>query len=166
MGIRLNNVRIALKHDTLENWEQNDPVLLKGEQVAVQIPDDNIPRTKIGDGVHKFSELPYTSDYFYPLFHVINELHDRAINVVDENTVYHVDPVTGAEYLPLPDDFTDLLVRVDVPEEGSLNIRVPESIQKTYGDLFPSKGGTYLITITKISDAEMFVRSLELKEAS
>ena len=139
---------------------------MKGEQVAVQIPDDSIPRTKIGDGVHKFSELPYTSDYFYPLFHVINELHDRAINVVDENTVYHVDPVTGAEYLQLPEDFTDLLVRVDVPEEGSLNIRVPESIQKTYGDLFPSKGGTYLITITKISDAEMFVRSLELKEAS
>ena len=67
MGIRLNNVRIALKHDTLENWEQNDLVLLKGEQVAVQIPDDNIPRTKIGDGVHKFSELPYTDDSYVKL---------------------------------------------------------------------------------------------------
>lgn len=113
----------------------------------------------------KVGELQVSQGHYYPLFYVIEEIHDRAINIIDENTIYQIDPITGEEYLPLPNDFTDLLIRVDVPEDGSLKIGVPQFITKTFGDVFPGKIGSYLVTITKISTSEMLVRSIELEEA-
>lgn len=48
--------RIVTKNDTAENWTTNDPVLLKGEQGI----DTTNWKIRIGDGIHKWSEL---SDY-------------------------------------------------------------------------------------------------------
>ena len=48
--------RIVTKNDTAENWQQNDPILLKGEQGI----DTTNWKIRIGDGISKWSEL---SDY-------------------------------------------------------------------------------------------------------
>ena len=52
------NVRIRNKRDTNNNFEQNDPVLLNGEIVIVDHETDGT-KIKIGDGVNKYSSLPY-----------------------------------------------------------------------------------------------------------
>ena len=54
----LYNTRIKLKRDTEENWTSKNPILLDGEMIIVKTNDGKI-RKKIGDGVKKFSELPY-----------------------------------------------------------------------------------------------------------
>ena len=52
--------KIQLRRDTLANWLKADPVLMDGEQVLVAT-DASKPnvydKQKIGDGIHKFSEL-------------------------------------------------------------------------------------------------------------
>ena len=48
--------KIQLRGDTLANWLENNPVLSDRELVIV----DNY-NTKIGDGEHQFSELPFSS---------------------------------------------------------------------------------------------------------
>ena len=57
------NVRIRNKRDTNNNFEKNDPVLLNGEIVIVDHETDGT-KIKIGDGVNKYSSLPY----FNPLY--------------------------------------------------------------------------------------------------
>ena len=52
------NVRLVTLSDTKENWELNDPVLLKGEQ-GIEF-DGSTTRLKIGDGTSTWTELPYT----------------------------------------------------------------------------------------------------------
>ena len=52
------NTRIKLKRDTEGNWTSKNPILLDGEMIIVKTNDGKI-RKKIGDGVKKFSELPY-----------------------------------------------------------------------------------------------------------
>lgn len=54
----LSNTRIQLKRDTEKNWTSKNPVLYDGEMIIIKTSDGKIKR-KIGDGVKKFSELPY-----------------------------------------------------------------------------------------------------------
>lgn len=57
-----NNViktRIKQKIDFLSNWITNDPILLQGEIGIVQ---GDYPKIKIGDGISKFSQLPYSNN--------------------------------------------------------------------------------------------------------
>ena len=49
------NIRIVSRNDTSNNWENADPILLKGE-IGIEI-DTN--RIKIGDGVKSWKELDY-----------------------------------------------------------------------------------------------------------
>lgn len=65
--------RIALKYDAYSTWLEKDPKLLKGEIAIATIPSgdnatkptgfQNLPNVviKVGDGEHKYSELPFTS---------------------------------------------------------------------------------------------------------
>ena len=53
------NTRIILCNDTTVNWGSSEKVLLKGE-MAIEITSGT-PKIKIGDGVKKFSELPYAT---------------------------------------------------------------------------------------------------------
>ena len=65
--------RIALKYDAYSTWLEKDPKLLKGEIAIATIPSSdnatkptgfqNLPNVviKVGDGEHKYSELPFTS---------------------------------------------------------------------------------------------------------
>lgn len=53
------NTRIALRNDTIANWEENQlEVLLKGE-VGIEFDETGKVKMKIGDGEHSWSELPY-----------------------------------------------------------------------------------------------------------
>lgn len=49
-------MRILLRRDTLEEWERVNPVLMDAEIVEVKEQDYN--SIVIGDGTHKFNELP------------------------------------------------------------------------------------------------------------
>lgn len=62
------NARLRLKYDSYANWTTNNPVLLEGEAAVCVIPADTgavqgepAVLIKIGDGVKKFSELPFLS---------------------------------------------------------------------------------------------------------
>ena len=53
--------KIALRTDTIQNWNAlSSQVLLNGE-VAIVLTDEKLPLFKIGDGIHKFYELPYST---------------------------------------------------------------------------------------------------------
>lgn len=69
------NARIRLKYDTYANWQASTVTLLAGE-IAIAVPGDKLADVatgtnqsgasvpcliKVGDGVHKFSELPWLS---------------------------------------------------------------------------------------------------------
>lgn len=59
-------VRIGSRFDSESDWLSIDPILLEGE-IAIVYTKSDIPnvipevRMKCGDGIHKFSELPFTS---------------------------------------------------------------------------------------------------------
>lgn len=53
--------RIKQRRDTVANWTQNNPVLLKGEIAIVEDTDGAI-RFKVGDGSKTFSALAYTDE--------------------------------------------------------------------------------------------------------
>lgn len=59
------NGRIMSKIDTAANWDENNPILLKGEVVPVIVPDSDgntaYVAFKVGDGVSDYATLPFTS---------------------------------------------------------------------------------------------------------
>lgn len=71
------NVRIKLRNDSNENWLTYDPVLEKAE---LGVNDDN-GKMKLGDGVKKWSELPYISNEndAAPFTHYEGESIDAAV---------------------------------------------------------------------------------------
>lgn len=62
MADKIINVRIQQKYDNEEKWMIKNPVLLSGEMCFSADKNGNY---KLGDGIHKWDELPYmdTSDY-------------------------------------------------------------------------------------------------------
>jgi len=52
-------VQIQLRNDTAASWLAEDPILAQGE-VGVEL-DTN--RTKIGNGIDEWSDLPYADGY-------------------------------------------------------------------------------------------------------
>lgn len=63
------NTRIALKYDTLTNWNASEFILKKGEVAICSLANSETAEQstppavllKVGDGTHKFSELPWAS---------------------------------------------------------------------------------------------------------
>lgn len=53
--------RLINKIDTYENWNTNNPVLLKGEIAIVDVPEEPAVLMKIGDGTKQFNDLPWIS---------------------------------------------------------------------------------------------------------
>lgn len=64
------NARIKHKRDSAINWSTNNPVLLKGECIIVDMDDGSV-RIKIGDGINNFISLPYADD---DLRNIISEI--------------------------------------------------------------------------------------------
>jgi hypothetical protein len=59
MACPTKNIKFQLRRDTADNWNSFDPKLLPGEPGF----DTTNQSLKIGDGVHKWSELPYLNSY-------------------------------------------------------------------------------------------------------
>lgn len=55
------NGRMKQKRDTAANWEAKNPVILNGEIVFVDTSAGEL-RAKIGDGVKKYSQLPFSDE--------------------------------------------------------------------------------------------------------
>ena len=55
------NGRMKQKRDTAANWEVKNPVILNGEIVLVDTNAGEL-RAKIGDGVKKYSQLPFSDE--------------------------------------------------------------------------------------------------------
>lgn len=56
--------RLRLKRDTSSNWTSNNPVLLNGEIVLVDTQNGKL-RSKIGDGVKTYTQLPFSDEDIY-----------------------------------------------------------------------------------------------------
>ena len=52
------NARFGFRHDTLSNWQSENPVLLKGE-ISIVSDAENENWLKIGDGATAWNDLPY-----------------------------------------------------------------------------------------------------------
>lgn len=55
------NTRVQLKKDTAANWESANPVILAGEFIIVTTASGET-RFKVGDGVKKYTQLPFTDE--------------------------------------------------------------------------------------------------------
>lgn len=53
--------RIRNKRDTSANWTAANPILLSGEKIIVDTEGGEV-REKIGDGVHRYTQLPFTDE--------------------------------------------------------------------------------------------------------
>lgn len=58
MPNRYYNARFTMGYKTETDWMTSDPVLLRGEVVYSVDQEGNV-KSKIGDGVKKWSELPF-----------------------------------------------------------------------------------------------------------
>ena len=54
------NTRIVICNDTTVNWGSSEKVLLKGEY-GIEFLESGAPKIKVGNGVDKFSALPYAT---------------------------------------------------------------------------------------------------------
>ena len=61
MATKTYNARVKNKRDTSANWTANDPVLLNGEIIIVDTASGEV-RYKVGDGVKKYSQLPFSDE--------------------------------------------------------------------------------------------------------
>lgn len=62
------------KHETEANWLLSNYIPGQGEIVVYDIDENhNIARTKTGDGIHKVSELPFTSRESVPDMHILDQ---------------------------------------------------------------------------------------------
>lgn len=153
--------RIQLRGDTLANWLSADPILMEREMVLVST-DVSAPNIydgkKIGDGVHKFSELPmieFGSEKFVDLL----KTH------IDNDTIYwdetnHVIKAKGGGVVP-PSDTVEINVAVNptdalkVTVTGVGHTDVVESTDKT-SFIFKVKTGTsFTVNLTPKSGYEV-----------
>ena len=51
------NTKIVLRHDTPQNWYNNNPVLLRGEVGCAIDSNTGITAIKVGDGIHHWRDL-------------------------------------------------------------------------------------------------------------
>lgn len=63
MALNTIDVRIKHKYDTFENWQQNDPVLYKGE-IGIVSDGDYAGMHKIGDGTTSWKNLTFAYSKF------------------------------------------------------------------------------------------------------
>ena len=97
------STKIALRTDTIQNWNNlSNQILLNGE-VAIVMTDEKLPLFKIGDGVHKFYELPYSN----------SKISSDMVNAVD---IIAKSICQGANSSAVPQSLAaGLMVSSDVP---------------------------------------------------
>jgi hypothetical protein len=105
--------RVKQKKDTSANWETYDPIILDGELVFVEMPDGDI-RTKVGNGVYRYSELPFIDERF------------PKVSTSDDNKFLRVrDGKWVAETVPFSIVYTGEVEPVDdLGNDGDLYVQV------------------------------------------
>lgn len=86
MADRILDTRIVQRNDITANWNTNNPILKKGEE-GVEFLSDGTSKKKVGDGVKRWSELPYST--------VNQNEFDTAVHY--SNSVAIVQPIGGIE---------------------------------------------------------------------
>ena len=64
MAVKEFDARVKLKRDTSANWTANNPILLNGEMILVDTTSGDL-RTKTGDGVKTYTQLPFDDEAIY-----------------------------------------------------------------------------------------------------
>lgn len=61
------NTRIKQKHDTAENWSKATNFIPQNGELIVYDADDSnpSPRFKVGNGIDKVNDLPFSDDYIW-----------------------------------------------------------------------------------------------------
>lgn len=77
MAVKEFDARVRLKRDTSANWTANDPVILHGEIIIVDTADGKT-RTKTGDGVKTYKQLPFDDEAVY---NAISQKSDASVSV-------------------------------------------------------------------------------------
>ena len=95
MAEKILNTRVQMRTDTAANWASIDPVLLQSEMILVQTANGPT-RFKIGDGVSKFSQLPYQDEYLYKRINDVKDNLDVGIFVQSDAPT---DPAEGAIWI-------------------------------------------------------------------
>lgn len=85
-----NNIRISLKIDTLENWNNSDLILQNGEVAFIQMPNGTT-KIKIGDGVNVVKQLPFINEIEF----FTKELSTQQLNIGLQNKTTTYSSVIG-----------------------------------------------------------------------
>lgn len=121
------NTRIQQKGDTQQNFETQNPILLKNELTIVYMTDGSI-RYKVGDGEKTFNQLEYTDKY---LENDIKDLQDSVNNIDVSQFVKAVDGQGIEATIPPTFDghtVNEFLLKTDVKNDlNSDDINLPLS---------------------------------------
>lgn len=77
MAVKEFDARMRHKRDTSANWTANNPIILHGEIIVVDTADGKI-RTKTGDGIKSYTQLPFDDEAVY---NAISQKSDASISV-------------------------------------------------------------------------------------
>lgn len=158
------NTRISQKYDTLENWESNNPVLLKGEIALVEVSSNNnlvhnAPTVlmKVGDGESTFSELEYSSSLASDVYpwakqaskpsYTTNELSLPLMsnNIDTDYTTQGIVPMSGANrfaFLP-----ADQIIVEQSTDAGQTWEAYPNQSETIKGRLFLGTDASSVVSI-------------------
>ena len=126
------NIRIQLRNDTAENWNTENPVLLKGEMGV----ETDTGKTKIGNGTAHWKDLKYSG---------VDE--DTIKGIIDKNR----DNFTPVEATEEETDAQALARKITNPKKGDMAvvIRIIAGDKKSYtayihnGTAFTAMDGNY-----------------------
>lgn len=119
------NTRIKHKRDSEDNWSANNPILLNGECIIVDM-NDGTTRIKIGDGTSSYSSLQFCDDNLRDSIGSINAVpssttddNDKVLAVVNGvpawiTQTYKILPITQDEYNALATKDTNTLYIIEV----------------------------------------------------
>lgn len=95
----LRKLILQLRRDNAADWATANPVLRDGELAAERVPEADVTRLKIGDGVLPWTQLPYIG------------ATDLGVNGITSPTLSSIVVVTEADFAALtPDPTTAYLV--------------------------------------------------------
>ena len=94
------NAKFCFRSDTLENWEEVNPKLEKGE-FAVVLSEDGRNRVKIGDGNKLFSELAFWNEPETPDFDLTPESFEAGYIDSSDGSILAHDSYMTTAYLPV-----------------------------------------------------------------
>lgn len=142
--------RIQQTYDTLENWQAQNPILLRGEVARVRMEDNSTVRTKTGNGSNKFTELPWDDNNLYrPDTNIVN-IRDGNISWGGINQERTFNPIDAAMVSELGANRFAFMpaeaIEIEYSKDGGvswLDYGVTDDAQKI--GCFSSLGNTFII---------------------